>query len=360
MPDATQPGVSDAPKIHPRMAAMAAISNNNLEARAEEMGVDVDTLRLPAESTELTDDEKEAKRVADEEAARAAAEAATNSQTGEVLGTISSADSETVLSEDQYSKTMVTLKVDGKDTQVPLSKLIPQFQKGEAVEVRLERANAALAEAKRMEEEAAKKLAEANTASEKRAAETNLQNASQTLVNLQEQLFTAIATGDTEAGAKVFGEAVKQAVEEELKGRSTATPDPTKLVGEITAQVTQQITQQSALTQFQKDYGYLVADEDLFDATKRRAHKYQEEGKPLAESLALAGEEVSKKFSLGKYKPRPTQTGETTHREDKLKAKEKLETPVTGANVSAAGVTQAPLTNSERIAQMAAARPGSR
>ena len=268
-------------------------------------------------------------------------------------------DGTIVLDEALLSKAMVRTKVDGKEELVPASKALGQYQKGAAADVRL-------AEATRMSKEAADllraaetKAAPAITAADKlAAAEQEVKNA-ETLRDLRKQYVDAMYSGDDEKAGQLFDQMTDIRVQAALATREPAQPqvDVNAILQQAVPALKQQLSVDSALDKLFADYPEIKADPDYTLLADVKRESYEAQGKSRAEAIALAGEELGKKYGLGSFAKKDVKSdGGLTTREQKLAAKERLDEPAAAAARATNSSAQRIPSASEVIAEMAASR----
>lgn len=268
-------------------------------------------------------------------------------------------DGAIVLDEALLSKAMVRTKVDGKEELVPASKALGQYQKGAAADVRL-------AEATRMSKEAADllraaegKAAPATTEAKKQEAAKVAEKSKEDLAQLRKEYVAAMYEGDEEKAGQLFDQMTDIRVQAALATREPAQPqvDEEAVAARLASKVEQQLSVKGALGKLFADYPEIEVDSDMTLLADVRRESYEAQGKTRAEAIALAGEELGKKYGLGSYakKDVKSDSGLTT-REQKLAAKERLDEPTAAAARATNSSAQRIPTASEVIAEMAASR----
>lgn len=204
-------------------------------------------------------------------------------------------------------KSMVTVKIDGVESQVSVEEMRRQYQKNGAAERRLE--------------EATRLLEAARTATppvgvEQEAKPADIQRTQQA------------ASGDVEQEGRDFLAALFEGDEEKalesLKriglGRANSpTLDANQLAAQLTPAIKQQLSYDSALEKFKGDYAEIVGDPYLADLADRFLDAEVAGGKPFPEALEEAGKKT--RDWLGSKGVTTTAPPPTTDRNTKLERK---------------------------------------
>lgn len=267
-------------------------------------------------------------------------------------------DAPLVLDADALSRAMVKTVVDGKEELVPASKALAQYQKGAAADVRL-------AEATRLSREAEERLRQIEEREAQAKAQIDAQQRDTTSAELQDELVeltkqhaSALYAGEEEKAAKLLSDIVGKRVAVELAGRTQASAiqvTPDQLVEQALPALKQRLSVDSALDQLKSDYPEIWNDPDMALLADSYRDRHEAAGMSRADAIAKAGEDVGKKFGIGKFKKEDVATPGSTTREQKLAAKQGLDEP-TSANARAATQVALPKTNSQVISEMAEAR----
>lgn len=264
-----------------------------------------------------------------------------------------------VLTDDILSKAVVNTKVDGREETVPASKALGQYQKGAAADMRLAEATRASKEASDLLRQAQERASAATTDAANTAAEAKKVATSEQFAQLTKDHSVAVFSGDDEKAAQLLDQIL------DLKLQSTgradgATPTPAPTIDEVVQKavpaIQQRLDVESALARLKTDYPEIWADPDYATIADMKRDSYEAQGKTRAEAIALAGEDVGRKFGIGKHRKTDvsTSTGPTT-RDQKLAAKEGLDEPNSAAT-RATTATKLPPSPSQIIAEMAASR----
>lgn len=267
-------------------------------------------------------------------------------------------DAPLVLDADALSRAMVKTVVDGKEELVPAAKALAQYQKGAAADVRL-------AEATRLSREAEERLRQIEAREAATKAQLDAQTRDTTSATLQDEIVeltkqhaSALYAGEEEKAAKLLSDIVGKRVAVELAGRtqeSAIQVTPDQLVEQALPALKQRLSVDSALDQLKSDYPEIWSDPDMALLADSYRARHEAEGLSRADAIAKAGEDVGKKYGIGKFKKADVAADGSTTREQKLAAKQGLDEP-TSANARAATPVVLPKTNSQVIAEMAAAR----
>jgi hypothetical protein len=237
----------------------------------------------------------------------------------------------------------IPVKIDGEETEIPLSELVKGFQKDATASRRLEEA--------------------ANQRKELDAREQEL-NAREAQIAQQ---IAAPAAADDGAGDEVdaaldaYLEGDTTKIRELLKGATkgraeSSTPIPNeeldRLVEQKLAKRETDREHETATATFKKDYKEIFEDPDLLAAANKRFFAKIEEGKSISDAMSEAGKET-KEWLAEKAGVKPGNT-----RDDKLQRKGNLvNLPRAGARTAPADdLDNAPQDRSSVIAEMQKAR----
>lgn len=267
-----------------------------------------------------------------------------NSTASDVLAT---SDQPTVLADDQLENTMVIVKVDGQDVELPLSEVTRGYQKGSTADRRLE---AVAEDRKKLERE----RQEFETLQEKKV-EQIVETPSTDVVDVDQQVATimgALVEGDEETATI----ALKSVLEG--RGQSSATPQQvdTDVVAQKAADI---ITENNKVIEQGKEqskqWGEFVEANPAFadDTSKEREYgdmifvnKYApkiEAGElSYREALDATAEEISAVFGAqpAPLDPVPEVDPEISARDQRLARKKKIDNLPTASTRAAAPVVQ--------------------
>lgn len=258
--------------------------------------------------------------------------------------------SELILDAATLSKSKVRIKVDGEETLVDAAKVLAQYQKGAAADIRL-------AEATKLRNEAQAKFDEAlKGAAAVEPGDKPAPKSSKKGLDKFKKASEALFEGDVDRASALFAEATTEVSGGDPAPKGQEGPNAEAIV----QAVEQRLSQRSALAQLFQDYPEIKQDEDLALLTDRYVSIYQAQGDSVGEAISKAGELVGEKFKLGKHgRPKenaqPTTTG-TTSREVKLEHKKTISEQPTGSGASSATNEPRELTASELIAEIKASR----
>lgn len=322
------------PDIDPEHAA-AEEERKRLEALAKggEGDDDATQLALQKEQQDRTD--------ADAEAARIAAEAATQrAQTSSLA-----------------PDAKITIKVNGKDMELTGEEAMRRLQKDVAGDSKLEEANRVMREAQALQQSVQEQQRIAAEADE---AKTKGGNPDGVVVNdeVVKKFTAALFKGDAETATQAFNEAVSSAVTaatKDLKGRGqAATPvDPSA----IAAQVRQQIAIDSALDSSKKDYPDLYADPDIEAVAASKIERMVKEGKPFITALDEVQTSMATKFGWKKAAQQRTPSPAATDRRSEKQARKEGLDDITPASSAKSATQEEPVQSvSDTIREMAKAR----
>jgi hypothetical protein len=262
-----------------------------------------------------------------------------------------------LLDEDTLSRAVVMTKVDGKEELVSASKALGQYQKGAAADVRLAEATRIVQQANQRADELVR-AAQATAPAQPAAKAAEQKDASEDVKRITQEHAQALYAGDDEKAGQLLSQLIELRVAEATKGFAKGdTPSESDLVARVVPAVQQRLSVDSALTQFYSDYPEVKDDTDLQMIADRRRAEFETQGLSRPEAIARAGEEVGKKYQLGKFKTAPADVvndGSTT-REQKLAAKQGLDEPAAAA-ARATNAPALPQTASSVIAEMMRAR----
>jgi hypothetical protein len=255
----------------------------------------------------------------------------------------------------------VRTKVDGVEEVVPATKVLGNYQKGAAADVRLAEATRLRAEAKAALEKAAT-AAPAKVETTEKSASAGVDEATKKFREASEALYA----GDQDRAATLFSEATA-ALTTPAAGRSDATPASSDaLVSQVAEQVTQRLSQKAALDQLFKDYPDIKAKKAFAIIADEYTNAFVANGDDVGTAIAKAGEAIGEEYGLGKWarnvapvktSARQPNNGAPTTRAEKLSAKEELDN-ISSGNARATEVATAEPSVTDVLKDMAAKRPG--
>ena len=220
--------------------------------------------------------------------------------------------------EDQVTKQMRKVKVDGEELEVSEDDLVASYQKQAAATKRLQ-------EAGQMKEQAERILAEAKAQAAQMATPAKPAEPEPDRAEKIKAYHQALFEGDQETASRLFDEVAQ--------GRQAPIPDMNQIVSQATSVVKQQLDNESALDKFTKDYSEIVDDPYLVNVTKQHMEANMAAGKPYAEALMAAGEQT-RDWLKSKV---PASQGEstTTTRAEKLEKKGRIDNIRTTSAIAA-------------------------
>jgi len=358
--------VNELPEDHPmrrRSELMEFIGEQNL--RNEGIDPETKTTIDPDADPDAAAAEAERARLASEAAAKDAEEKAKAAAAGEV-------DSQTKDKTDQTSEVVfdattlanakVKVVIDGKEELVPATKVLAQYQKGGAADVKLANASKIEREAKAAAEkivaEAKEAARTATTGTQVAAAQAKAESAQEAIAKFKEA-SDALMVGESDRAAALFGEAVAIAQASPTERRTDSPIALDDVVTKATARVKQQLDREGALKQLFDDYPEIKEKRAFALMADEYVAAFMEQGKSEAEAIAKAGETLGEEYNLGKFKvaapaPNPGRqinSDAPTTRRDKLAAKESLDN-VTSGNARTVGRDEEPYSPQSVIAEM--------
>lgn len=240
----------------------------------------------------------------------------------------------------------VKMVVDGEEIVVPLEQLVRNAQKNGAADKRLAEATELLRQAREQNQARGETVGKVQTSAESDPSQD------ETVKTKLKDALAAIFSGDEDAATEAFAQV--------LASRQPAAPQVD--TDAVAAAVTQKLDERSALLGFFEAYPKIASNRYLQAATDDAVAYFQQQGKPLAEALDLAGQAVYKEFGYEREQKAARQSQQATTRQDTVAArKAALDIPV-GRTVSAEQSRNAPESSessrSQIIAEMAAARRG--
>lgn len=272
------------------------------------------------------------------------------------------AQTELIIDDDMLKTAKVRVRIYGVEELVPASKVLGQYQKGAAADVRLAQASKAVkdAEAKASEILSAARATPATPAEPVAQVKADPAKANAKFKEASEALFS----GDSDRAAELFSEATALAMTPTTERRADPSAiDSDALVSTVVQSVKQQLSTDSALEKLFVDYPEIKAKRAFSLMADEYIVAFEAAGKSRAEAIALAGDALGEEYKLGKYGQQPTgrqiESDGPTTRTEKLNAKKGLDV-VTSGNARATSLEVPELTPAQIIAEMAAARPGAR
>lgn len=312
------------------------------------------------EPTPIGDEDENAER--DRILAEAAAQTARQSEgEGDAAAQVKATqdDEDLLIDLTNASKVRFRTKVDGREEIVTGDKVLARYQKDAAADVRLANATAARQEAEALLAEANKKLAEANSVQEKKAAEAAVASSKEKLAAIVKESFDALYGGEQEKATELLTSGLTDILAATLTSRGeTATSSVD--ANQLAAEVEQRIEVKGALSKLFSDYPAIKMDPDYAAAADRARAGFEAEGYSRSAAIALAGESVAKKFGLEKSSGAKSEgAGETTLAGKRAAKQDGIDSiPRAGSIVSGDDAGNRPRTTSQVIADMAARRRG--
>ena len=244
---------------------------------------------------------------------------------------------------DGLDRTMVRVKVDGVEQEIPVADVVRSYQKDAAAQARLNEATRVLDEARRT---AAAAIPPAPVVHPAANTETAPTPEPETVKGFVEALFE----GDTEKAIEAFAKLGLNT------GRSDgATLDLEQVQAQLTPAIKQQLIDDSALERFEKDNADLAADPHLVSVTNNFIQDAVNGGTPYAEALEVGAKRTRDWLaSIGAAKPGSEPTT-SAHQPSKLERKARID-EVQALNRTANTTQDAPASTSSVIAEMKKAR----
>ena len=252
---------------------------------------------------------------------------------------------------EDLDQTLVKIKVDGVEREVPLAELVRTAQKHEAADKRLAEATRLLqeAEAKRREADAQAQPAPAAQAPEQ-AKPDNTAQVRQDREQKAKEFLEAMFHGDEDRATQILAGLMPESPPPQET--ATKAPDPE----ELAAQVEASLERRSALKQFASAYPEVLKDTDLAALADMKLARRLAQGEPFSQALMSIGEELYTKTGLktpaAAVQETPPATPSQTERVERKKAADL----VRGRSASTASTQEAPPSPSDVIKQMQEAR----
>lgn len=248
---------------------------------------------------------------------------------------------------DGLDKTLVRVKVDGVEQELPLADVVRSYQKDAAAQTRLNEATRVLEEARRTAAAVTSTAKPpAPVASTQQPDDTPASPTPETVKGFVDALFE----GDTEKAVEAF---TKLGI---TTGRADgATLDLEQVQAQLTPAIKQQLIDDSALDRFVKENADLAADPHLVSVTNAFIQEEVNGGKPYAQALEAGGQRTREWLaSIGAAKP-SLERSTGAHQPSKLERKAGID-EVPALNRTANTAQDAPVTTSSVIAEMKKAR----
>lgn len=248
---------------------------------------------------------------------------------------------------DNLDKTMVRVKVDGVEQELPLADVVRSYQKDAAAQTRLNEATRVLEEARRT---AAAVTSTPKPPAQVEQTEQARDTASTPKPETVKEFVDALFEGDTDKAVEAFSKLGLNT------GRSDeATLDLEQVQAQLTPAIKQQLIDDSALDRFVKANADLAADPYLVSVTNTFIQQEVDGGKPYADALEAGGQRTRAWLaSIGAAKP-PLEPSPGAHQPSKLERKAGID-EVPALNRTAITTQDAPVSASSTIAEMKKAR----
>ncbi len=245
---------------------------------------------------------------------------------------------------DGLDKTMVRVKVNGVEQELPVADVVKGFQIESAARQRMAEADELMRQARAAAAAAAAKPpGQVDTPAPEK--DTSAHSSAESLGEFVDTLFEGDKDKAVAALAKLIG------------GRTETSPtlDLTELAAQVTPEIRQQLIDDSALERFAKDNADLAADPHLVSVTNGFIQEAVNGGKPYAEALGEGAQRTRDWLaSIGAAKPK-TEPEQGAHQPSKLERKAGID-EVQALNRTANTTQAAPTSPSSVIAEMRKAR----
>lgn len=271
-------------------------------------------------------------------------------------------DEEIIIDLTNAAKVKFRTKVDGREEVVAGDKVLARYQKDSAADVRLARATEAQRSAEATLAEANKKLAEANSVAEKKAAETAVATSKDKLSAIVKESFDALYGGDQEKATELLASGFTDVLAATLTSRGQSPANSSVDAGQVVAEVEQRIEVKGALNKLFELYPDIKTDHRYASLADMVRAEREAEGLSRPEAILAAGEVLHERYGLRRSDAQgegKNSTSGSTTLAGKRAAKEvgTDQVPRAGSIVSGDGA-QRPPTTSQVIADMASQRRG--
>ena len=246
---------------------------------------------------------------------------------------------------EDLDQTLVKIKVDGVEREVPLSELVRTAQKHEAADKRLAEATRLLQEAETRKREAEAQPAPAAQAPEQ-AKPDNTAQVRQDREQKAKEFLEAMFHGDEDRATQILAGLMPESPPPQET--ATKAPDPE----ELAAQVEASLERRSALKQFSTAYPEVLKDADLAALADMKLARRLAQGEPFSQALMSVGEELYTKTGLKRTEAAAQETPPATPSQTERVERKKAADPVRGRSASTASTQEAPPSVSDVIKQM--------
>ena len=246
---------------------------------------------------------------------------------------------------EDLDQTLVKIKVDGVEREVPLSELVRTAQKHEAADKRLAEATRLLQEAEARKREAEAQPAPAPQAPEQ-AKPDNVEKTRQDREQKAKEFLEAMFHGDEDRATQILAGLMPESPPPQET--ATKAPDPE----ELAAQVEASLERRSALKQFSTAYPEVLKDADLAALADMKLARRLAQGEPFSQALMSIGEELYTKTGLKRTEAATPETPPATPSQTERVERKKAADPVRGRSASTASTQEAPPSVSDVIKQM--------
>ena len=246
---------------------------------------------------------------------------------------------------EDLDQTLVKIKVDGVEREVPLAELVRTAQKHEAADKRLAEATRLLQEAETRKREAEAQPAPAAQAPEQ-AKPDNTAQVRQDREQKAKEFLEAMFHGDEDRATQILAGLMPESPPPQET--ATKAPDPE----ELAAQVEASLERRSALKQFSTAYPEVLKDADLAALADMKLARRLAQGEPFSQALMSIGEELYTKTGLKRTEAAAQETPPATPSQTERVERKKAADPVRGRSASTASTQEAPPSVSDVIKQM--------